>query len=327
MEKAFGGAQGSNEPFVLVVPQGTTDASVADQTCWDAGDCCCNQCVAENPVECFVNPTESSFEVVTVPDVAFLQQVIADTVAASETKIDTKRIYLAGHSNGCMMAQRFAAEMSQTVAAVCCHSGVRVDNIGDGADASSSSSYNPTPVWIVFGDEDNIVPYEGGGALGANFPSALDNLASWAEANQCTDYAVVNDTSATFATHIYSGCAPGNTTTVEMVQIFGAGHFPYKETNIPNVAETDIDTTQLAMEFCFQYSNEAAPVLPPPTTTTTTNGDGTPPIVENPATDTDGEPTTSPATEEPTSSAGGGGGWAAVFSILLLHVVLSISII
>ena len=323
MEKAL---QDENGGFVLVVPQGTTNISVADLPCWDAGECCCHTCTAADPVECIpqfpVNETEMEdieefpIQQVDVPDVAFLRQVMADTVAASPVEIDTTRIYLAGHSNGCMMAQRLAAELSDMIAAVCCHAGVLmgVDVPPNTITATGSASYVPTPVWTVHGDDDTIVNYYGGttGPLG-EIASAEDNLATWAKANQCSDYKLVNDTSGMYATHVYSGCY--RNTTVEMVQLFGVGHFPYKETNVPNISETDIDTTQLAKEFCFKYRSEQPAPLPPatdsglgvdvdendsalvPNSSTTT----TPPVAED-----DSSPTAdiSPEEEDAKSSVG-----------------------
>ena len=47
-------------------------------------------------------------------DVGFLREVVAQVAAAHP--VDTTRIYVTGHSYGCMMAQRFLAEASDLVA-------------------------------------------------------------------------------------------------------------------------------------------------------------------------------------------------------------------
>jgi polyhydroxybutyrate depolymerase len=255
----------TNNDFVLVLPQGTTDPTVALVPCWNAGNCCCLECTPENEnnfaEECSwvpPDPVPEAFKVTqSIDDVAFLKQVIERTVASSSVKIDVNRIYLAGHSNGCMMAQKYASEMSEYIAAVCCHSGVYMGPV-DGF--PNDDDYHPTPVMIVFGDNDTLVPY-GGGSFDpfGTMPSAEDNINMWSMVNECTNYTVINDESGLYATHVYSDCTPENTT-VELLQIFDAEHFPFQD------FETTVDTTQLAMEFCFQYRNidSVNPLSTPP---------------------------------------------------------------
>jgi polyhydroxybutyrate depolymerase len=241
----------SSNDFVLVLPQGTTDPTVAFVPCWNAGNCCCLECAPENEnnvgEECSWVPPDRNRAIQSIDDVAFLKQVIERTIASSSVKIDVNRIYLAGHSNGCMMAQRFAGEMSEYIAAVCCHSGVYTGPV-DGF--PNDDDYHPIPVMIVFGDNDTLIPYGGGTFYPfGTMPSAEENINMWSMANACTNYTVINDESGLYATHVYSGCAPENTT-VELIQVFGAGHFPFQE------IETTVDTTQLAIDFCFQYRNQ-----------------------------------------------------------------------
>lgn len=226
--------------FVLVYPQGTTDALFTTDTCWNAGSCCC-----------FKNRTLAPID-----DITFLSEVIADVVASSDSvKIDTSRIYLAGHSNGCMMAQRMASELSDIVAAVCCHAGVYMETPGT---LGASDDYRPTPVLTVFGDNDKTVPYSGGEVGGMTFIAAEENAALWATANGCSPDALVDeDDTGLFATHKYSDCT--NNATVSLVQFYGVGHMPYKIESGKFPVEmgnaTDIDTTEIAKDFCFQFQN------------------------------------------------------------------------
>lgn len=100
--------------FVVVWPQGTTNSSVSEDTCWDAADgyCCCYRRV----LGCL------DTKEVLVLDKRFIKQILADTIASSSIPIDPRRIYLTGHSNGCMMIQKFTTEFSGVVAAVGCFS-------------------------------------------------------------------------------------------------------------------------------------------------------------------------------------------------------------
>eukprot|EP00567_Pseudictyota_dubia_P018662 CAMPEP_0197433212 /NCGR_PEP_ID=MMETSP1175-20131217/1138_1 /TAXON_ID=1003142 /ORGANISM="Triceratium dubium, Strain CCMP147" /LENGTH=388 /DNA_ID=CAMNT_0042961523 /DNA_START=109 /DNA_END=1275 /DNA_ORIENTATION=+ len=224
--------------FVVVYPQGTANSDVVDATCFNAGQCCC--------FKDFARVDEAD-------DVVFLRKLVDDTVAKSEVPIDTDRIYMAGHSNGCMMAQRMGAEVSDMVAAVCCHAGVQV---AYGTAENFPTVYNgSTSVLTVHGDADDTVPYDGGGFLG--FRGAEDNAALWAEANGCAaGPVVIEDESGSFATHAYSDCGNDGMGEVKLIQLYGVGHAPYMTTEttpegLGNM--TDVDTTKLAQDFCFQH--------------------------------------------------------------------------
>lgn len=53
--------------------------------------------------------------------------------------IDKTRIYMAGHSNGCVASMAMAAQASDLVAAVCCHAGSLFTQFAE--------DYTPVPVW------------------------------------------------------------------------------------------------------------------------------------------------------------------------------------
>ena len=106
--------------------------------------------VAEDTVSTTVSATD---------DPSFLRQVAALTVrdvplkTSNEATIDTRRIYMAGHSNGCMAAIATATLHSDMVAAVGCHAGTAL--------AAFPDSYKPTPMWLVHGMEDDTVSFDG----------------------------------------------------------------------------------------------------------------------------------------------------------------------
>ncbi len=84
-------------------------------------------------------------------DVGFLRKMIDQ--AESTYKVDPKRIYLAGLSNGGMMSFRAAGELSDKIAAIAVVSGAM-----SGKEPSLKS---PMSILNIHGTEDGIVPYDG----------------------------------------------------------------------------------------------------------------------------------------------------------------------
>jgi len=240
--------------FVLVLPLGVTDPEIADETCWgfpgglkddnvEADSCCCRK----------------NNEPVVTDDEAFLRQVAAVTTqelpikTSNKVTIDTKRIYMAGHSNGCIASISMAAMHSDLVAAVGCHSGTAI--------VPFPESYSPTPMFLIRGKNDKVVDYNGGFFFGA---LQVHGLVS--DANGCTvsnqEYLLGDDNNVTEYTS--SSCT--NNASVVLYAIDGVGHFPYvdayaegfnEEGNLP----TKVDTTQLAWDFMKSNSLEDAPEL------------------------------------------------------------------
>jgi len=235
--------------FIVVWPQANIDASLTDFPCWDAGKCCCG----------FAD---------SIDDIGFLRQAISNTVdsISDEVTIDTKRIYFAGHSNGCVMSQTMAALASDLVAAVCCHSGVPTFSEDD------MSDYQPTPILNVFGDEDAVIPYDNWMAISllmtADVTNGVDAFEFWGDANGCKQKVMTVDESKLYATHSYLDCI--DNATVKLVQVFGAGHTPYLGVDMSFIPGeipekiTAVDTTPLAWDFCSPYQSEFAPSLPEP---------------------------------------------------------------
>ena len=100
---------------------------------WNAGTCC-RPAVADR-----------------VDDVAYLTQVLHRTARAY--RIDLRRIYLAGFSNGGMMAYRYACVHSRAVAAISVVSGTLAD--------PRCSPDSPVSVLHVHGLRDDTVPFTG----------------------------------------------------------------------------------------------------------------------------------------------------------------------
>lgn len=212
--------------FIVAWPQGHIENNeLFSHTCWDAGpDCCCHRWKHEAG-----------------NDVAFLASMIAEIVATNP-QVDPNRVYLAGHSNGCMMAQRLAAETTDLVAAVACHAGPLVGNY-------SSFSNSQTPIMTVWGDADEVLPFEGGSVDGLR--GATESMEVWANMNGCPETkasSVVVDESNLFETHEWSSCNQ------QLLKIYDVGHFPYKDARMLLQKGTSVDTTEMAWEFVQQFS-------------------------------------------------------------------------
>ncbi len=190
-------------------------------------------------------------------DPLFLKMAIDDVVKAFEQNddlsIDTDRIYMAGHSNGCIMSLAMAALYSDTIAAVCCHAGSIITPFPD--------DYSPVPIWMIHGMKDNTIPYNGSpvmtipgiGALG--FLTIDQQISYLTQKNGCEgegEMDVEDETGAQVGKVIKRGQCKDNAN-VEVVALFDADHHPYQRSSLTDFPPT-VDTTAMAWEFCSAYS-------------------------------------------------------------------------
>mmetsp|Transcript_22519 Transcript_22519/g.34187 ORF Transcript_22519/g.34187 Transcript_22519/m.34187 type:complete len:428 (-) Transcript_22519:128-1411(-) len=276
----------SRECFIVVWPTGNNQESISDFPCWQvpgglvfSGDqetqpCCCRK------HGYFLAPEDTN-------DIEFLRQiavrVVRDLTINDGINIDTKRIYMTGHGNGCTMAMTMAAVHSDVVAAVCCMAGSVL--------TPPSPYYIPTPVWNILGEEDTIFPYEGffQPDFGLVTPDAYDAFQALSEWNGCLledeeqpvleyipsmNIEIGNNITqkATLRTDRATHCRNG--ATVELVTISTAGHNLYYNdlskinvgansfTNFPWFsAKSSIDATSMAWHFCKAHSRDQEPAL------------------------------------------------------------------
>lgn len=125
-------------------------------------------------------------------DLGFFRDLLGALEAAYS--IDPKRIYVAGHLSGGMMAYRIGADFAQQVAAI----GVVNGTIGVTATTSGITSKVPKPAvpvpLIAFhGWSNDVLPYDGGKSPRANrkFLSVNESIDFWKKVNGCTAKAVV----------------------------------------------------------------------------------------------------------------------------------------
>ncbi|MCB9551762.1 MAG: esterase [Myxococcales bacterium] len=117
-----------------------------------------------------------------VDDVGFITALVE--AAAAEHGIDRGRVYVMGISNGGFMAQRYAIEASDRVAAI---AAVTAQVAVAWRDRAPS---RPVPVLLMNGTKDPLVPYGGGqvmvfGEARGEVLSTAESVAWWARHDGC----------------------------------------------------------------------------------------------------------------------------------------------
>ncbi len=193
--------------FLLATPDGTVDSS--GRRFWSATDACCN--FAGAPVD----------------DVAYFNAIVDD--AQSRYKVDGKRIFVVGFSNGGFMAHRLACDAAPRIAGIVSLAGAAWQ---DGTRCAPSEA---VAVLQVHGQADATVLYAGGrfSASTPPYPGAVETVTGWAERNRCgsaltpTGATLDLDTALAGAeTDVarFEGCAAG--AAVELWTIRNGAHVP-----------------------------------------------------------------------------------------------------
>lgn len=194
-----------------------------------------------------------------VDDVGFLLALV-DKLAA-ESLVDKNRVYLAGISNGGMMAQRMACEQADRVAGIAAVAGTMPEKLATGCKPS-----RPLPVLIIHGTEDPIVPWAGGAVAGfEDFGTVLSVKATvqfWLDKNQCRGPATViqePDREPRDGTRVrresFTDCSAR--TAVALVGVEGGGHtwpggYQYLPERFIGKTSQDIDANSLIWKFFQQ---------------------------------------------------------------------------
>ena len=192
--------------FIMVAPDGTPSASGNNPRFWNASGACCN------------------WEGQELDDSAYLTGVI-DAVKA-KYRIDEKRVFILGHSNGAFMAHRMAHDHSDTIAAI-------VSLAGADQSVERPAPAHPVHVLQIHGDADTAISYDGAEIRDVAYPSARQTVENWAARNGCATTGIDTgtlDLDHTLAgmestvTRYTSGCTAGGS--AELWTIAGGGHLP-----------------------------------------------------------------------------------------------------
>jgi len=242
-----------DECFVLVWPYGTFDIETTDSSCFGVPggftlqditsiDCCCVKNNIPQPIDDI--PVLRSMIEFVVKDINNEANNKDDN--SPKLSIDPKRIYMAGHSNGCNIALAMAARNSDVVAAVCCHAGTFISSF-------EQSDYNPVPIMMIHGMKDDVVPLDGIEFLpGLGFPSVLEGAKYLGNLNDCEGMAETDVENGEGTIYKYTNCS--DSADVELVAIFEGVHFIY-----PGISNISVDTTSLAWEFCSSHAKREVP--------------------------------------------------------------------
>jgi polyhydroxybutyrate depolymerase len=196
-------AHADRNGYLVVYPEGTGSGANS----WNAGGCC------------------STAQARQVDDVAFGRAIVADLVARGA--LDRARLYVTGHSNGAMMAHRFAAEASELVAAAAPYAGSPYFGLLPFAPA------RPVPLLHIHSVTDPLAVFGGGvSGEGTYKTPVLDQLAYWSGRNGCGAPVVGADSlvgapgtgnaGQSVAWVRWSGCPPS--APVVLRRLRGAGH-------------------------------------------------------------------------------------------------------
>jgi polyhydroxybutyrate depolymerase len=154
-------------------------------------------------------------------DVAFIRLLL--DAMARELKVAPKRVYVAGLSNGGMMAYRLALEMPDRLAAIAAVGGTLIQ-----ADAHLARA---VPAIHFHGTADRIVPYDGPNAKRQgpmNFLSVPATIKTWVKWTGCPETPIIREVPDQFqdGTRVrISTYGPGQEKAeVVLVEVIGGGH-------------------------------------------------------------------------------------------------------
>ena len=206
-DKLFGlSALADRYGFIAVAPDGTENQKKLKF--WNAGSTCCD------------------LDKSGVDDVAYLTTLITKIKAAY--KIDDKRVFLFGHSNGGFMSHRLARDHSGMIAAIASLAGLDEER-------PSLTPLQPVNVLQIHGTADTAVSYGPGTfALGDKpHAGAKQTVVNWAVRNGCAVDGVKAGTldldsglegAETDVVRHTAGCQLGGA--AELWTINGGGHVP-----------------------------------------------------------------------------------------------------
>jgi len=205
-------AKADKERFLVAYPNGTSRSGLAPT--WNAGACC------------------GYAQINNVDDVGFLRALI-DRLE-HDYRVDPKRIFATGISNGGMMSYRLACEMADRVAAIA---------PVEGAQDIDCRPSEPASVLIFHGTADLLVPYKGGSTPFQIGPKRADTpvsstVAFWVKQDGCSTPPTHEETRQ-LRLDSYSGCKDGAGVTLYTIR--GGHHmWPGTPLSLNDIPAADI---------------------------------------------------------------------------------------
>ena len=218
---------------IVVYPAGSGPIGDDRLLTWNTGTCC-GYAHREN-----------------IDEVAFVRALL-DTLEATY-RVDTRRVFATGLSNGGMMTYLVGCKLSDRFAAIAVVSGELTE---------PCKPARPVSVLIIHGTADENLPYNGG--IGRNAVDKHDvqpvsyAVDSWRNADRCPGQAAVRKTGS--VTHsVWSGCA--DNTAVELFAIDGGAHsWPGAQRRMRGMAapSDELDATKIAWDFLLSHPRRSA---------------------------------------------------------------------
>jgi len=182
--------------FVIVYPEGVQSDGVLGARTWNAGTCC-DYAVEKN-----------------IDDVKFISLLI-DELLKKYPKINAKKVYVTGMSNGAMMAYRLACELSNKIAAIAPVAGTLLT-------IQPCKPSRPVPILGIHSKLDEKVPMNGGtGIFGYYFPPVQNGLNTWIANNGCSS---TTKTVTNFTNYSVTKWASCNNSSIEFYVTNDGGH-------------------------------------------------------------------------------------------------------
>ena len=215
--------------FIAVYPAGT--GRLARLLTFNAGNCCgfamANQ----------------------VDDVEFTRKLLDDLSRVA--KVDPKRVFATGMSNGAIMSYRLASELSDRIAAIAPVSGPM--------GTETCKPKRPVPVIHFHGTADEHAPFRGGrgkGLSGTDFYSVEHSIQAWVKANGCSKEPLIAKlpVKAADGTTVIRKTYPSGRDGSEVVllEVEGGGHtWPGQEPRLKELGKStrNISANDLMWEF------------------------------------------------------------------------------
>jgi polyhydroxybutyrate depolymerase len=188
--------------FLVVYPDGTRVRGLKNSCVWNAGGCCGAAEQARGNLN----------------DVRFISLLIDKL--EREYRVDRKRVFVNGHSNGAMLGLRLACQLSDTVDAVAVQSGTLF--------IDSCRPRHGVAVLEIHGTADQNVPINGGkgpkDVSGKVYPPPEQGLETIAAADRCSRGSLTSSDPKNHALtyEVWRPCSGG--TVVEWINVAGASH-------------------------------------------------------------------------------------------------------
>ncbi|MBM3998275.1 MAG: hypothetical protein FJ297_01830 [Planctomycetes bacterium] len=184
-----------------------------------------------------------------VDDVNFTRKLLDDL--ALVCRVDSKRVYATGMSNGAIMAYRLASELSDRIAAIAPVAGTM--------GTETCRPKRPVSVIHFHGTDDEHVPIGGGkgvGPSGTEFHSVEHSIRAWVESNGCQNrptVATIADTEGDGTSALRTTYGQGRDgSEVVLVEIRGMGHtWPGQPTRLRTLGKStaNVSANDLMWEF------------------------------------------------------------------------------